>query len=254
MRLAEKLREIYYGDTPFARISRYTLLTFDLVVISFFVVTTFLPPAKWIYFIDYMIGGIMILELVARFMASYDRARFFTEPLILVDILVIISLLAPAFVESFAFLRVLRALRLFQSYRLLQELRHQSRFFVRHEEVVFAVLHLLIFIFVVSALVFVLQVRINPEISNYVDALYFAVTTLTTTGFGDITLIGSTGRLLSIIVMIVGISLFINLAKSIFRPTKVRHECPECGLMRHDPDAVHCKHCGTTLHIRTEGD
>jgi voltage-gated potassium channel len=53
--------------------------------------------------------------------------------------------------------------------------------------------------------------------------------------------------------MIVGISLFVRLAQSIFRPAKVVHPCPHCGLIRHDPDAVHCKACGNILNIPDEG-
>ena len=79
------------------------------------------------------------------------------------------------------------------------------------------------------------------------------MTALTTTGFGDITLTGTVGRMLSVGVMIVGVGLFLRLLQVLFRPTKVRHECPVCGLLLHDIDAVHCKHCGTTLHIETEG-
>jgi ribosomal protein S27E len=53
--------------------------------------------------------------------------------------------------------------------------------------------------------------------------------------------------------MIFGVTLFLRLAQVLFRPNRVRFECPTCGLIRHDPDAVHCKHCGTVLHIPTEG-
>ena len=109
------------------------------------------------------------------------------------------------------------------------------------------------FIFVVSALVFVFQHEENPQITNYTDALYFTVSTLTTTGFGDIILHGGIGRLLSIIIMVLGVALFLKLVQSVFRPTKVPYECPDCGLKRHDQDAVHCKHCGRILHIETEG-
>jgi voltage-gated potassium channel len=59
--------------------------------------------------------------------------------------------------------------------------------------------------------------------------------------------------LLAIVVMLVGVILFVRLIQTIWRPSRVRHECPTCGLMRHDFDAVHCKHCGHELHIRTEG-
>jgi voltage-gated potassium channel len=85
------------------------------------------------------------------------------------------------------------------------------------------------------------------------DALYFTVTALTTTGFGDITLSGEWGRVLSVIVMILGISLFLRLLQTIFQPAKVHATCPRCGLSRHDPDAIHCKHCGDTIHIATTG-
>lgn len=78
--------------------------------------------------------------------------------------------------------------------------------------------------------------------------------TLTTTGFGDITLTGSSGPLLSVFIMVAGVGLFLRLAQTIFRPQKVNFPCPDCGLSRHEPDAVHCKHCGTTLKIATEGD
>ena len=106
----------------------------------------------------------------------------------------------------------------------------------------------------VSAAVYALQVGINDKIVNYVDALYFTITTLTTTGFGDIVMIGEWGRVIAIVIMIVGVSLFLRLIQAIFRPRRIEHECPDCGLDRHDPDAIHCKHCGRLLHIRTHGE
>ncbi len=167
--------------------------------------------------------------------------------------LIIVSLFMPATMGNFAFLRIVRSVRVLRSYVVLRQLRQYSRFVRRHEEVLFSALNLIGFIFIVTAFVFVMQHEVNPSIDNYVDALYFTITTLTTTGFGDITLVGSSGRLLAIGIMIVGVALFIRLAQTIFRPSKVRYECPGCGLTRHELDAVHCKHCGRELHIRTEG-
>ena len=77
--------------------------------------------------------------------------------------------------------------------------------------------------------------------------------TLTTTGFGDITMEDPAGRLLAVLIMIFGVSLFIRLAQTLFRSTKVHFECSDGGLTRHDADAVHCKHCGKVIHIETEG-
>ena len=88
---------------------------------------------------------------------------------------------------------------------------------------------------------------------DYIDALYFTVTAASTTGFGDIVLLGTRGKLTSIIVVISGIGLLVRLAQSLFRPLKVFFPCPQCALQRHDPDAVHCKACGTLLNIPDDG-
>jgi voltage-gated potassium channel len=90
-----------------------------------------------------------------------------------------------------------------------------------------------------------------PGISNYVDTLYFTVTALTTTGFGDIVLPGTAGRLISVIIMVFGVSL--RLVQVMLRPSKVEYKCPDCGLKRHEYDAVHCKACGRLLNIEDEG-
>ena len=60
-----------------------------------------------------------------------------------------------------------------------------------------------------TGVVYETQHRINPNITNYADALYFTVTALTTTGFGDITLPGTLGRLITVVIMIFGVTLFL---------------------------------------------
>jgi voltage-gated potassium channel len=118
---------------------------------------------------------------------------------------------------------------------------------------VLEVAKMVVFIFVMTSLLYETQHRINPDIGNYADALYFTVTALTTSGFGDITLPGTTGRMISVLIMIFGVTLFLRLAQVLFRPEKVSFPCPACGLQRHDPDAVHCKACGQLLTIPDEG-
>ena len=246
-------QELYYGLSPRALRARTLMLLGDVVIICYFVVTTFVPLQGWIIAIDVLIGLVLVVDFLGRMVAHADRVGFLFRPINLVDLLVIVSLFIPALIGNFAFLRVIRALRLLRSYVVSQQLRNQSSFFARNEDVIFSALNLIVFIFVITAAVFVLQVNVNESIDNYVDALYFTVTTLTTTGFGDIILVGSTGRMLSVIIMIVGVALFIRLVQTMFLPSKVRFECPGCGLTRHDLDAVHCKHCGQLIHIRTDG-
>lgn len=253
MTTRDALHNLYHGWDRRARVFRYSLLAFDLVSITFFLVTSVIRDASWIYWVDGVIAVIIIADLAARFYISNRPAALFKRVVTWVDIIVIISLLLPAFFENLLFLRVLRALRLLRTYHVLRDLRSESDFFLRNEEAIQASLNLGVFVFVMAAIVFVVQVGANPMISNYVDALYFTVAALTTTGFGDITLQGTTGRLLSVFIMVVGVALFLRLLRAVFQPRRVSHRCPDCGLKRHDRDAVHCKHCGLVLDIETAG-
>ena len=252
-RITDLSRELHYGTSKRAVRTRYGLLAFDLLVVLYFVITTFLDIQPWIVWVDMAIGVILICDFVGRMLAERDRVAFLARPLSIVDFIVIASLFVPALVGSFAFLRLVRSLRLLRSYVVLRQLRDVSSFFAKNEDVIFSTLNLLVFIFIVTAVVFVMQVQVNDSINNYIDALYFTITTLTTTGFGDVILVGSAGRLLAVVIMIVGVALFIRLVQTIFRPNRVRHECTDCGLTRHEVDAVHCKHCGKQLRIKTEG-
>lgn len=252
-RLHGKIDHLYNGVSEQARIFRWGLLAFDILTIVYFVVASFFHHVDDIHVIEEAIGILFLLEFCARIFISKRRIRDILHPVSLADLIVIASLLAPSLAQNYSFLRVVRSLRLLRSYHMLRNLRKQSKFVRLHEDVIFSVVNLLIFIFIITAVVYVSQVDINPAIKDYVDALYFTIATLTTTGFGDITLTGTSGHILAVLIMIFGISLFIRLAQTIFRPSKVRYECPSCGLNRHDNDAVHCKHCGEVLHITTEG-
>lgn len=252
-RLHRQINELYNGDSPRSRYFRWSLLAFDSITISFFLLASFFHHVDDLHVVEEGIGVIYLLEFMARLFISKQRLRVLFAPVGLADLIVIVSLLTPSLAENYSFLRVIRALRLLRSYHMIKGLRQQSKFVRTHEDVIFSVVNLLVFIFVITAVVYVSQVGDNPAIKNYFDALYFTVTTLTTTGFGDITLVGTSGHILAVLIMIFGISLFLRLIQTIFRPEKVRYECPSCGLTRHDADAVHCKHCGTILHITTEG-
>ena len=252
--LVAKLRRLYDSDTAESHRFRYGLLAFDLITILFIVATSFLPRSDAIETLDVVFGVAILADFLARLAISQNRLRELMHPATWADAAAIVSFLAPVVGEAAGFLRILRTVRLLHTYRLLARMRKDSSWFQRHEEVILATVHVGVFVFIVTGLVYETQHATNPAIANYVDALYFTVTALTTTGFGDITLTGTAGRLIAVMVMILGVTLFLNLVRALLRPSKVRFPCPQCGLQRHDPDAVHCKACGIILNIPDEGD
>ncbi|WP_343895121.1 potassium channel family protein [Craurococcus roseus] len=248
------LRYLHRADTPPAKGFRYGLLLLDLVSIGWIVAASFVPTTTVELTVDAALGLVLLGEFGLRLAASRRPWRELAKPLNLADLVAILSLLlAPLLQGALAFLRVLRTLRLLHSVQLIATLRSDLPFFKRNEEATLAAAQLGVFLFIMSGLVFETQHRTNPGIRNYADALYFTVTSLTTTGYGDVTLPGTTGRLLSVVIMLAGVTLFLRLAQALFRPEKVTFECPSCALMRHDPDAVHCKGCGAILRIPDQG-
>jgi voltage-gated potassium channel len=251
--LRDRLKRLYAGSSPTSRRFRVASLIFEIGLIGFFILTSFASGQGWVAYAELAIGVILLADFLVRWWITLPPATYFRRLSTWTDLVVLATLLVPAFTQSLLFLRVLRAVRLFRSYHILRELYSHYAFVRQYRDAIQASLNLLVFIFVMSAAVFVLETQRHPGIQNFVDALYFTVSTLSTTGFGDIVFKDTLGRLLSIFIMLVGVGLFLRLIQTIFRPVKVRYECPTCGLTRHDPDAVHCKHCGQILHIEREG-
>ena len=250
--MRKTLDRLYNGSTPRARTFRLGMLVFDIIII-FFITASFLPQSGLIYALELAIGLFLLADFLARWWISKHSADYFRQFSTWTDLVVLVTLVLPFFTENFLFLRLLRAVRLFRSYHLIRDLRTEFAFFRKNSDAVEAAINLLVFIFIISAVVNVAEAHRHPKIENFVDALYFTVSTLTTTGFGDITFTDMWGRILSIFIMLAGVGLFLRLVQTIFRPSKVNHECPACGLTRHEIDAVHCKHCGLLLHITDHG-
>lgn len=231
---------------------RLTVIAVDFTIIAFFLASPILKNMRWAFYVlDYLIAALLAADLAARAYAYSDIRDWLKKPIVWLDLFVLATLLFPIWLFNLGFLRLLRLWTLLNSdffWRTVGSRYDDTRV----EAVVRALSGLVTFVFVVTGFVYATFLG-HDGISGYVDALYFTVATLTTTGFGDVTLPGSAGRLLSIAIMLVGITLFLRLAQAIIKPHKVRHPCDRCGLQTHEPDAVHCKACGNLLCIPDEG-
>ena len=75
---------------------------------------------------------------------------------------------------------------------------------------------------------------------------------MTTVGYGDVTPLSSAGKVMTVLMIFTGV-LFIpwQLSELIGQVVKtsnlIEQECTNCGLARHEPDALFCKRCGTSL-------
>ncbi|THF58438.1 potassium channel family protein [Ollibium composti] len=250
-RLRDILRKLYHGTSPAAFRFQFAAIIVDLAIIAFFIATPVLQESRSFLWLDYMVAALVAADLGARLLASTDPLRLMKQPASWVDVFILVTLLFPTALANLGFLRILRLWSLSRGGAIW---RHFRRGKVREwRDASQAVVNLVTFLLVVTGFVYTFFFRTGAGIAGYVDAMYFTVATITTTGFGDLVLPGVAGKLTAIVTMLIGISLFVRLAQAIFRPYKVYFPCPQCGLSRHEPDAVHCKACGHLLKIPDEG-
>lgn len=248
--LRRHLRSLYFGSDPRAIAFQFGMMTVDLAIIVFFLMGPYLRAGDAYLLVDYVVAAVIAFEIIARILVSPTVRYWLARPMTWIDLFILATLLFPNQLANFAFLRALRIWSVSQSRLFSMILRRQR--LSDYEDTIQACINFLVFLFLVTGFVYSTFFYAD-NVSGFVDALYFTVATITTTGFGDITLPGTLGKLTSIATMIIGISLFVRLAQTIVRPHKVTFSCPQCGLQRHDADAVHCKACGHVLNIPDEG-
>ena len=248
------VHDLYFSASPAGVRFQGFMLVLDVILIAFFILSPFHEQVTLLLIIDFCIAAVLALDLAARGWSHGNLRRWIRGPLVWADFAVLLSLVIPVYAANLGFLRVLRAYSLIHGetfWRVIGGGRWRN---TQLAESTKAVANLFVFIFVMSSLVHAGFAARVPTVRSFMDSLYFTVTTLTTTGYGDIVLPGPGGRLLSIVIMIGGVSLFFRLVQVTIRTPKVRFDCESCGLQRHDADAVHCKACGALLRIRHEND
>jgi voltage-gated potassium channel len=245
--LRARLRRLEEGREPWALRLQALFACIDLLILAFFILGPYLRNTPSYLLIDYAIAAWIGIELLGRAVTSASLGAFFKRIMTWIDLIILVTLLFPDALFNFAFLRAMRIWAIGNSPLVREGLRWAG--WLVYRDVVRACINVVVFLFMVTGFVYTSFFYGQDAGEGFVDALYFTVATVTTTGFGDIVLPGTLGKLTSVVTMIIGISLFVRLAQAIFRPYKVAFNCPTCGLQRHDADAVHCKACGELLNI-----
>lgn len=252
---------LYSGHGRVPMVFRWSMLVFDLVTIGIFLVHPLVSwhdgveaaTGVWLW-VDIVIAAVITLDFLARFYIERHKWRFFIRWTNIADLVVVATLILPIVAQNLVFLRIVRVVRLVRAFEYIHREHGASSWLHANAFVVSKVVNLIVFIFVVTALVFATQIDHNPDIKNYLDALYFTVGTLTTVGLGDITLPDTLGRWITIGIMVLGVTLFLQLIRAIAVGDKQRRPCPACRLSLHDRDAAHCKRCGASLFPEREAD
>lgn len=246
-RFRSRVRALYFGHTQSAVRFQGVLIALDLVIVGFFIGSQFIAQQPWFWLADAAIAVFLSLDLFARLFAFGSLKRWLKFPSTWLDLIVLATLLFPTVLHNWGFLRVLRLWTLVRSERFWNVLA-RGRFDDTYvEDLTKAVVTMAVFVFLAAGAAQALFLNDHPKLNNFIDAVYFVVTSLTTTGYGDITIDSAAGRVFSIVMMLAGISLFFSIAQKAFAPQQRVLRCEGCALDRHAVNARYCCNCGTGL-------
>jgi len=201
------------------------------------------------------------IELVLRLYCLERPLNYLKSFYGTVDLIAILpswlALLIPG-AQSLIVIRLLRSLRIFRVLRLME--------FVGEGRLLIDALRrsghqIFLFLFTVFMLVTIfasMMYLIEPREAGFTSipvAIYWAVVTLTTVGYGDISPVTPLGQAISVVVMLIGYSI-IAVPTGVFSAEVIRsiradrysdEACPGCGHDRHEQRAKYCLICGTWL-------
>lgn len=213
-----------------------------------------LHAAEWAFTI------IFTVEYILRLLSVRRPLRYAASFFGVVDLLAIIPTYLSLLIPGSHYLLVIRILRLLRVFRVLKLAEHLSEADIlmralrasRRKISVF-LLTVLTLVVVIGTLLYVVEGEENG-FTSIPAGIYWAVVTLTTVGYGDISPKTPVGQTLAALVMIIGYGIIavptgivtVEIAQAVRKPVSTE-ACPECGSEGHDEDAVHCKYCGAKL-------
>lgn len=242
-------------ETPLGQGISLTIAALIFISSGIFVAETYpLSPSvlQWLERLDSAILYIFAIEYAVRFWAAADKLRFAFSPLSLVDLMAVLPFFfgvgRRGFLLTLRWFRLLRIIRFLDLRILVFRVGTENQFILSR---IFLTLFIIIFVF--SGLIYQVEHPVNPDIFNtFLDAVYFAIVTMTTVGFGDVIPFSEVGRLLTILMILTGVALIPwqlgeliqQLVKSSDRRTIA---CSTCHWASHDRRARFCQMCGTKL-------
>ncbi len=264
-RLRKKIHTIIFeADTPAGK--AFDLILLAAILLSVLVVMLesveklrshygyYFRLTEWVLTILFTIEYVLRIYCVRK---PWGYVRSFYG---IIDLLAILPTYLSILIAGAHTLLVIRALRLLRIFRILKlvyflrEARTLARaLYASRGKISIFLFFVLLVVTIIGAVMYLVEGQSNPGFSSIPVSIYWAIVTLTTVGFGDITPQTHLGQFLSAMVMILGYAVLavptgivtMELVKK--QPVNTQ-SCPNCSREGHDDDAVFCKYCGNAIH------
>lgn len=285
----ERLHEVLFGtNTPAGkRFDKILLVMVALSVLVVFIDSSVGVESPWkqvCNVLEWIFTLLFTIEYLLRLYCSKKVMQYAFSFYGIVDLLSTLpTYLAIAFsgTHYMLVLRVLRLLRLFRVFRMGGAIQQSHLLYgaIRKSTPKIAVfmLFIVVLVSILGSLMYLVEGDVNPMFNDIPRSVYWAVITITTVGYGDITPVTWAGQLISMVVMLLGYSIIAvptgivsseltraeRHRKDLEKKTKKQSDgttassayiyCYACGHPSEDPEAVYCSRCGTLI-LRPNAD
>ncbi|MFK7947660.1 MAG: ion transporter [Saprospiraceae bacterium] len=257
---------IFETDTSLGRIFDITVL----IAIILSVLVVMLESVKSIdekydnlfYIIEWFFTIIFTIEYILRLYAVKKPWKYATSFYGIIDLLAILPMyilvILPYQMNYLLIIRILRLLRIFRIFKLVHYLNEGKvlmnalRASVAKITVFISFVILLVMVF--GSILYVIEGNENSEqFTSIPRSIYWAIVTITTVGYGDISPVTPLGQTIAAIIMLLGYAVIavptgiVSLELANASDDITTHACKSCGSDGHDDDAIHCKYCGAEL-------
>lgn len=271
MSLKQRLYIIIFGtDTKAGKSFDIALI---ILILSSFIVATWassLPSDKvlhhYLFYIEAFISILFLIEYILRVWVSPNRKEYLTSLFGIIDLLSVLPVFFLWVDDTTAHLvavRMLRLLRVFRILRLTEFVVEENillRALVKSSRMVmmfFSIVAIMAVIY--GALMYVIE---GPEngFDSIPKSIYWAIVTITTVGYGDITPHTFLGQSVAAFAMLTGYSIIAvptgiftaSLAEQLTSKERMTESCPNCSRYGHELDAIFCRFCGASLTAREQ--
>lgn len=260
-----KIHEIIFeANTPAGK-------WFDIVLImtiSLSVITVMLDSVEDIrdqygellYILEWGFTVLFTIEYFLRIISIHHPRHYVTSFFGIIDLLAILPTYVSLIYPGSHYLLVIRLFRILRVFRVLKLVQYIGESHMLVKALSASRRKVTIFIFTVLTLVTILGSIMylieggDHGFTSIPRSIYWAIVTLTTVGYGDITPQTILGQFVSVIIMIMGYGIIavptgivtVEMTQALKSRGAIR-ACTNCSADTHDDDASHCKFCGTRL-------
>ncbi|WP_256003426.1 ion transporter [Pedobacter deserti] len=253
---------IFRSDTPAGKLFDLALLVFILLsILSVFLESVASVRARYghiIHVFEWLFTILFTVEYALRIYSSHRPWRYVFSFYGFIDLIAFLPTYLSLMLTGAQYLVVVRALRLLRVFRILKLTRFMYEGNILRAALRASLYKIVVFLTSVVTLVTIigtLMYIVEGEDSGFTSipvSIYWAIVTITTVGYGDISPQSPLGQFLASILMIIGYGIIavptgivsVEMARA---TEEAKRKCPHCHHALHSPTDKYCAHCGTRV-------